>query len=140
MEPLLDKLARQKKVVRFIAGVIKFVFAMIVMTIVCTWAWEALLDGKVYNCTDGPACYLTPGDWVHSWEGHPVKVVQQVVPSGDMSESDTLKAGWSVAGLWCIWILFFGASLLVSIMFARVPWIATLERLGETRHEHKPAA
>ena len=140
MEPLLDKLSRQKKVVGFVAGVIKFVFAMIVMTIVCTLAWEALLDGKVYNCTDGPACYLTPGDWVHSWEGHPVKVVQHVVPSGDMSESDTIKAGWSVVGLWCVWILFFGVSLLVSFLFARAPWIATLDQLAERPHGQNRAA
>jgi len=140
MEPLLDQLARHmprpKKVPCWVASIVKFVFAMVVMTIVCTVAWEDLLDDRVYMCTDGPSCYLTPGDWVHAHDGLPVEVVPKIVPPHDMSDPDEIKAGWSVAGLWAVWILFFGVSLLVSLGFARVPWIAT-PVLGRptTRHQ-----
>jgi hypothetical protein len=134
MEPLLDQLARHKKARRIVAGVVKFVCAMIVTTIVCTWVGEDWLDGRVYMCTDGPTVfYLSPGDWVHAHNGYPVVVVKRIVPPHDMGDPDTIKEGWSVTGLWCVWILFFGFSLLVSFLFARVSWVATLDRLAEKR-------
>jgi len=128
MEPLLVKLARSKKAGRIMAGVLKFFVSMFVMTIVCTNTWDDFLDGKVYMCTDGPTGYFTPGDWVHNWDGHPVAVVHQITPPHDMSDPDQIKAGWSVAGLWCLWFSFFGISLVVSILLAWVPWIPRLER------------
>jgi hypothetical protein len=147
MEPIFDKLARQMprrgKVVRFILGVVKFTFLMIVTTVICTIAWEGLLAGKVYSCTDGPTGYLTPGDWVHAHDGLPVAVVPKIIPPHDMSEPDTIKQGWSVAGLWCIWISFFIVSLVVSLVLARLPWLSwvtTLDSLAERRHGHDRAA
>jgi hypothetical protein len=145
MEPLFDKLARQisrhKKARRFVVSIVKFLISMIVVTIICTWAWDAFLNGKVYMCTDGgTGDYFFPGDWVHAHDGHPVVVVQQIVPPHDMSDPDTIKEGWSVAGLWCVWILFFGISLVGSVVFAWISWIATFDRLAKRIHGHGHAA
>ena len=129
MEPLLDKSARNKKARRMIAGTVKFICSMFLMTIFCAGAWEDFLDDKVYLCTDGPTGYLTPGGWVHTWDNHPIAVVHQIVPPHDMSDPDEIKEGWSVTGLWCVWFLFFGCSLVFSILFAWVQWIPTLNRL-----------
>jgi len=61
-------LARNKKARRIIAGVVKFVISMIVMTIICFCALETFVDNKNYNCTDDNGGYLIPGDWVlHSF-------------------------------------------------------------------------
>ncbi len=108
---------------------------MFIMTIVCTWAWDACLNGKVYYCTDGGSLdYLFVGDgWVHAHDGHPIVIVPKIVPSADMSDPDTIKQGWSVAGLWCVWILFFSTSLAVSVLFAWVPWVRTLDQLAKRR-------
>jgi hypothetical protein len=149
MRPLFDILAdtlaaqmsRHKKARRFIAGIVKFVISMIVMTIICTWTWDAFLNGKVYYCTDGGlGDYFGPGDWVHAHDGHPIVVVHQIVPAHDMSDPDTIKEGWSVTGLWCVWILFFSVSLIVSTMFAWISWIKTLDRFAKKRHRHVRAA
>jgi hypothetical protein len=39
-----------------------------------------------------------------------------------MSEPDEIKAGWSIAGLWCLWGAFLGGSALLSALFAGVLW------------------
>ena len=123
--------------VRIFAYLVKFVAMMVIMTIICTWAWDAFLNGKVYSCTDGGSCdYWFVGDWVHAHDGHPIVVVPKIVPPHDMSDPDTIKQGWSVAGLWSVWILFFITSLVVSILFAWVSWIKTLDRLAGRRHAH----
>ena len=59
--------------------------------------------------------YLSPGDWVHRQGA----VVNHVVAGRSMSEPDTIKKGWSVAGLWGLWISFFAASLAISFGFTR---------------------
>jgi len=127
--------------IRIFISLVKFIAMMVVMTIICTWAWDAFLNGKVYSCTDGGVCdYWFAGDWVHAHDGHPIEVVPKIVPAHDMSDPDTIKQGWSVAGLWCVWILFFTTSLIVSVMFAWVSWIKTLDRFAERRHGHVRAA
>ena len=115
---------------------------MFLMTIICTWAWDTFLNGKVYYCTDGGTLdYLFVGDgWVHAHDGHPIVVVPKIVPTADMSAPDTIKQGWSVAGLWCVWISFFTVSLVVSVLFAWISWIKTLERFAERHHGHVRAA
>ncbi|HLZ54591.1 MAG TPA: hypothetical protein VKS19_08960 [Verrucomicrobiae bacterium] len=115
---------------------VKFVAMMIIMTIVCTVAWEAFLAGKVYTCTDGPTGYLTPGDWVHAHDGLPVVVVPKIVPPHDMSDPDTIKQGWSVTGLWSVWVVFLGSSVIVSVLFAWIPWVETLDWLAKRRREN----
>ncbi len=101
----------------------KFILAFYVMTIVCVLAWEFLVAGKLYNCTD-PAFfgYLEPGDWVHAWDDHPIKVVSHVVPDGNMNHPDTIKEGWTVIRLWYLWFAFFGTSVAISAVLARLPW------------------
>jgi len=105
-------------------GAAKFSFAFFVMTVVCTIAWEAFVDNHVYNCTDGGFLdYLSPGDWVHEWEGHPVKVVPKVTLDRDMSNPDTIQEGWTVTRLWYLWYSFFATSVVISAVLASVPWI-----------------
>jgi len=114
MEPLLDKLARNKKARRIIAGVVKFVFSMFVMTIVCELAWGTCVTGKIYCDSDEDFGYLTPGNWV----SNPIAVVHQIPAVRQYGDPDVIIEGWSITGLWCIWIIFFGISLFVSILFA----------------------
>lgn len=82
------------------------------MTIICTWAWDAFLNGKVYYCTDGGALdYLfVENSWVHARSGSPIVVVPKIFPPNDMGDPDSIKQGWSVAGLWGMWVLFFSTS------------------------------
>ena len=76
------------------------------------------IEDKLYNCTDATFLdFLQPGNWVH----HPVPV-PQITVGRSMSEPDTIKQGWSIAGLWCLWAVFVGVSILASWVFAIVPW------------------
>jgi hypothetical protein len=104
-------------------SITKFMIVFFVMTVLNTKVWE-YVAGDLYDCTDDciPG-YLQPGSWAHSWEGHPVAVVPQILHGRSMSETDSMKAGWNVASLLCLWFLFFSVSLLVSIFLARVRWI-----------------
>ncbi len=93
------------------------------MTIVCTIVWQFAGD-RLYDCSDDNVLgFLRPGDWVHNWNGHAVAVVPRVVHGRSMSEPDTIKEGWSVTGLWCLWLSFVAVSLVISVVLARVPWI-----------------
>jgi hypothetical protein len=93
---------------------------MIVMTILCTIIWQKFITDTLYHCTDAIWLdYFFPGTWVHD----PVSVTQ-VVRNRPMSEPDTIKAGWTVAGLWTLWYAFAGVSLLVSFLAALVPWVS----------------
>lgn len=122
------------KIAGIFAGVMKFIFSMLILTVLCTGAWDAFLNGKIYCCTDGGALdYLNPGDWVHGHNGYPVVVVPQIVPPHGMSDPDTIKSGWSVTKLWCVWVFMFGGSLIASAIFAYVPWLASFGRLAESR-------
>ena len=132
---------RVSNVIRLIIFLVKFVAMMFIMTIACTLAWDAFLNGKVYSCTDGGSLdYLNVGGWVHAHGGYPIVVVHQIGPPDDMGDPDTIKEGWSVTGLWCIWFLLFGVSLVVSIVFACVSWIAKIDRLAERIHGPTNAA
>jgi hypothetical protein len=97
--------------------------SMLITAAVCTWAWDAFVNGKLYYCTDGGTFDIwCVGDWTH----HPVPVAL-VVPRS-MSEPDEIKAGWTVPGLWCLWGAFVFVSALVSASSARVVWLATARR------------
>jgi hypothetical protein len=97
----------------------EFLLALIAMTVVCQVVWGVVVAERLYDCADsGWLNYLFPGHCVH----HPV-AVQQIVHGRSMSEPDTIRQGWSVAGLWCLWCSFFGASLLVSTLIACKGWI-----------------
>jgi hypothetical protein len=105
-------------------GAAKFIMAFFMMTVICTVTWEVFVDGKVYNCTDAVFVdYLKPGDWVHEWDDHPIKVVPQVVRDENMSDPDTIEEGWTVTRLWYLWYLFFTTSVVISTVLAFTPWI-----------------
>jgi hypothetical protein len=129
MEPLLDKLARNKKARRIIAGVVKFIASMIVMTIICELAWGTYVTGKIYCDGDEDFGYLTPGNWVSNWDGqHPIAVVHQIPAVRQMGDPDDIIEGWSIPKLWCLWFSFFAISLVISILFAWVQWIPIVRR------------
>jgi hypothetical protein len=98
---------------------LKFVISLVVMTIICTIVWQEFVSENLYDCTDdNMAGFLPPGDWVHSWDNHPIVSVDQVAHGRSMREPDEIKEGWSVTDLWYLWCLFFGISLIISILFA----------------------
>lgn len=100
-----------------IAG--KFLLTLPVMTVLCTVAWQQFVADTLYDCTDaGWLDYLSPGHWVHN----PVPVAH-VAHSRVMSEPDTIRAGWSLAGLWTLWYSFVGVSVVASLLLARMSWI-----------------
>jgi hypothetical protein len=103
---------------------LKFGFMLVIMTVACAFAWELLVDNRLYNSTDtGVFDYLRPGDWVHAHDGLPIKVVSHIADDNDTSHPDTIREGWSVQGLWTIWFGFFGVSLIVSTLVARLNWV-----------------
>ena len=96
----------------------KFIAVLLVCTIAATVGWETLVKNHLYNCTDDlPLDYLQPGQWVH----HPV-LVAHVIAARSMSEPDTIKTGWSIAGLWCLWFSLVGLSVVVSASLALISW------------------
>jgi hypothetical protein len=94
--------------------------SLLLMAFVCTWAWDAFVNGKVYYCTDGGTLdFIFVGDWVH----HPESVAH--VAPRSMSEPDEIKDGWSITGLWYLWAAFVAISVFLSALFARLLWLAT---------------
>src|SRR5438477_6280485 len=97
----------------------KFFLCLIVMVVGCTVVWQYAVTDRLYNCTDSVGFdFLLPGHWTHQ----PV-VVERVVAGRSMSEPDTIKRGWSIAGLWGLWGLCVATTLVVSISVGFVPWI-----------------
>ena len=119
---------------RIFKSVAKFVIVLIVMTIICTIVWE-FVGNRLYDCTDASGFdYWQPGNWVHG----KALVVHQVVHHRSMSEPDTIKEGWSVTGVWCLWYVFVVLSLVVGVLLAPTPWIPR-RRTGRV-YEHTHAA
>jgi hypothetical protein len=109
-----------RNIIRTFASFGIFVMVLLVMLVVCTLAWDAFVNGKLYLCTDGGAMdFICVGDWVH----HP-DTVTQIVPHS-MSEPDEIKQGWSMAGLWGLWVAFAFVAVMVSGLLAGVYWHAT---------------
>ena len=101
----------------------KFAIVMIAMTIVCAIVWQEVVAEHLYDCTDSvPGDFLRPGDWVHSFAGHSIVSVQNVVHGRSMSEPDAIKQGWSMTGLWLLWLSFVAISAVVSVLLARKRW------------------
>jgi hypothetical protein len=110
----------------------KFLVTLIVMTILCTVVWQQFVTDTLYHCTDALWLdFLRPGHWVHE----PVASVAQVVRRRSMSEPDTIRAGWSMTGLWSLWYSFVGVSVAVSALLARAPWIPR-RRTSEIYEQH----
>jgi hypothetical protein len=92
----------------------KFAAALLVCTIASIFIWERFIAGTVYHCTDpGFLGFLSPGHWGHA-----------------PRYGDTMRAGWSTTGLWCLWYSFVVTSVVVSIAFAALP------RRYRSSHEH----
>jgi hypothetical protein len=110
---------------RSLKSTVIFAVSLIATTVAGAVLWEMLVHSNVYDCTDpGFIDYLSPGDWVHANAGQGVAVVHQVVHGRSMSEPDTIKQGWSVAGLWRLWYAFVSVSVFVSLVLALLPWVA----------------
>jgi hypothetical protein len=100
---------------------LKTVFALVLLAIPMSIAWDSTFPGKIYYCTDDIGFdYLIPGNWVHG----EIEYVDDVgaAMSRSMSEPDVLLRGWSVARLWLIWSVMFGSSLVVALFVARLRW------------------
>jgi hypothetical protein len=102
---------------RFLGVIGTFAMSMLMMGILCIWAWDAFVNGKLYYCTDGGSMdFIFVGDWVHYPE-----TVAHITPRS-MSQPDEILAGWSIAKLWCLWGVFAGGSVLVSALSASAIW------------------
>ena len=98
---------------------VKLLVTMSVTTTLCTGLWQGLVTDILYNCTDpGWLDYLFPGNWVHGL----IATVPLVVTGRPMSDPDTLRTGWSVRALWCLWLTLFATSLVFSFWVAQKPW------------------
>lgn len=122
---------------KIVKSVAKFVLVMVAMTFACTVVWESVAV-RLYDCTDdGFLGFWTPGNWVHGWENHPVVAVSQIVHGRSMSDADTIKAGWTITGLWGLWCSFVGVSVGVSALLAWKPWLPA-KTSGKTDPDRKP--
>ncbi len=94
----------------------KFCVALFGSTVICILVWDRFVADHLYNCTDTDfrwMDYFFPGGWVH----HPVSV-SQIRPSRNMSEPDTIKDGWTITRLWCLWFAMVGGSLIGAALVA----------------------
>ena len=101
---------------------VKFVIAMVLLTVLMTMAWGAIFPGRIYFCTDEVGFdYLSPGNWVH---GTP-EVVDDVRESSDrdMGQPDVILEGWTVPKIWGVWILMFSTSVALGLFTARLRWL-----------------
>lgn len=99
-----------------------FAITLLVMTVVSSVVWE-VIGSRLYDCTDECGFgFLSPGTWVHEFDGRKIINVSTVVHGRSMGEPDAILQGWSTPKLWGLWCLFAGASLCVSIIFALIHW------------------
>ena len=96
----------------------KFVISLALMAMVCSLAWDGLVNGRLYDRTGGGSLDFWMVDhWVH----HPVTVAH-VVTGRALGEPDTIKAGWHVTGLWYLWFSFVAFSFIISFVVGTVTW------------------
>jgi hypothetical protein len=109
--PILWMRKRRLEIARRTARNVMFIILLMGCTIFCTFAWDKCVADKLYNCTDAIGFdFLHPGDWIH---GNYV-AVPEIVTGRSMSEPDTIKEGWSIPELWCLWWSFVAASVAIS--------------------------
>ena len=102
--------------------VVRFMVVFVTMTVLSDIVWAAFVAGVLYNCTDPLFGYLTPDGFVHEYAGMSVRVVKQINPADPMSAGDSIKEGWTVGRLWCLWCAFLGTSVIVSVALASLSW------------------
>ena len=101
----------------------KFLLVFAVTTVINTVAWQKYVAADLYDCVDEAIPgYWEPGFWVHAHDGQSVKTMPQLIHSHSMADPDAIKQGWSISRLLGLWFAFFTASVLVSFIFARIPW------------------
>ena len=119
---MLFDVGQESQAMRSIAKyLLKTVFALVLLAIPMSIAWEATFPGKIYYCTDDIGLdYLIPGKWVHG----EIEYVDDVsaAMSRLMGEPDVMLRGWSVVRLWLIWSAMFGSSFVVALFIARLRW------------------
>lgn len=108
--------------------VLKLVIAALAVTVVTTAAWQWLVAGVLYECTDGGVVdFLYPG-FVHGTDGA-------------LLYGDTVRRGWTLAGIWRLWWFSVVASVALSILLACVPWLPSAQTgVPDSDHEQKQAA
>jgi hypothetical protein len=100
--------------------IMKFSSVFLVMAAICTYVWDDRVAGKLYSYSDDISLgFLLPGTWVSS----PVVSVDSIDLARSVGDSHEIKKGWSVAGLWGLWLLFVSASMLISITLSWLRWI-----------------
>ena len=107
---------------RAAARALKYVILLITLNIPLAVAWEVVFPGRIYDCTDYTGFgYLTPGKWVHDR----IEYVDEVVTGRPMSEPDTIRLGWSLGGLWGVWLTMLGFSAAASWWLSGDSWKRT---------------
>ena len=105
---------------RKIAKLVTFLISMIGCTILVAVFWQHYVTDTLYNCTDSigfPDYLVSSRHWVHD----PV-AVQHVFGHRPMSDPDTIKIGWSIAGLITLRWALVGASIAASFLLTRLLW------------------
>ena len=82
--------------------------------------WGGRVEDVVYHCFDGGFGYFTPGSWVHGDWVHVDDIEERV-------NADIMLVGWTIGRLWRLWLLMFGATVVVSA------GLTYLVRRGEAR-------
>ena len=114
--------ARSHNMKWMIKGIAKFSAALIGMTILSAIAW-GYVGERLYCCTDATGFgFLSPGNWVHNFSGHPIVAVPNIDPDRSMDGADTIKQGWSIRKLWALWICFATVTVVLSALLASIPW------------------
>jgi hypothetical protein len=117
---MLDVRRMHGSITRAVGSFGVFFMSMLLLLFLCIPAWDALVNGKLYYCTDGGTMDFICGPFGGGWVHHP-ESVSHVVPR-PMEQPDEIKTGWSITGLWCLWGALVGGSVLVSALFAGAFW------------------
>jgi hypothetical protein len=99
-----------------------FLAAIPATSMVCIDLWDALLNGKVYGCSDGGSWDYWIRDWATIGNGSYPAVTVKKINIQSMSDPDQLKEGWTVARLWTLWYTFLTGSILASLLLSSLPW------------------
>lgn len=113
-----------------------FFMSMLLLLFLCIPAWDALINGKLYYCTDGGTMDFILGPFSGGWVHHP-EPVPHVSPR-PMEQPDEIRTGWSITGLWCLWGAFVGGSVLVSALFAGALWRSGSPNPLHAANSHRP--
>ena len=105
----------------------RFFLAIILVTITAQIAWNELVDRSLYHCTDDllELDFVFPSSWVHN------SVAVQDLHKPRSDGRDTIKEGWTVMDLWCLWSWMFLLSQL-AIFSIGGGWELMLDRYRKT--------